>query len=136
MDIMSELFNTTASDIISDDDTIGGRITRAREQMGLSTAQLARRLGVKTSTLANWETDRIDVRSNRLATLAGMLNVSATWLLTGRGQQPVDRQSDLDIQSLKSLVQQLREHQARSQELLEMVEAQLQGLEAEGRDLG
>ena len=60
------------------DDTLGGRIVYAREQQDLTTAQLARRVGVKTDTMQGWESDRSEPRSNRLLTLAGMLNVSPT----------------------------------------------------------
>jgi transcriptional regulator with XRE-family HTH domain len=56
----------------------------------LTTSQLARRLGIKTETLHDWETDRSEPRSNRLLTLAGVLNVSPTWLLTGAGEAPID----------------------------------------------
>ena len=67
----------------SDEDTIGARIVQARERAGFSTAQLARRLGVKTRTLAGWERDETDVRTNRLLMLAQMLDVSTLWLLEG-----------------------------------------------------
>ena len=69
-------------------DTIGDRISRAREAGGYSLAQLARRLGVKSATLKMWETDRSEPRSNRLAMLAAFLNVSPSWLLIGRGESP------------------------------------------------
>lgn len=77
-----------AADGFDASDTIGGRISRAREAGGYSLAQLARRLGVKTATLKLWETDRSEPRSNRLAMLAAFLNVSPTWLLIGRGESP------------------------------------------------
>lgn len=77
-------------------DTIGGRLSRAREAMGLSTAQLARRLGVKTATLSAWENDRAEPRSNKLAMLAGIVNVSPTWLLIGRGAAPIDENGNRD----------------------------------------
>lgn len=70
------------------DDTLGGRIVSAREAAGLTTAQLARRLGVKSATLQNWETDRSEPRSNKLFMLAGLLNVSPTWLINGLGAAP------------------------------------------------
>ena len=76
-----------ASDETSD--TIGERLIRAREAMDLTTSQLARRIGVKTQTLDNWETDLTAPRSNRLAMLAGFLNVSPTWILVGRGEAPL-----------------------------------------------
>lgn len=75
------------------DDTLGGRIVSAREAVGLTTAQLARRLGVKSVTLQNWETDRSEPRSNKLFMLAGLLNVSPTWLINGLGEPPSE---DLD----------------------------------------
>jgi transcriptional regulator with XRE-family HTH domain len=62
---------------------LGRRIAFARERAGLSTAQLARRLGVKTRTLANWEREETVPRTNRLVMLAQFLNVSPAWLLEG-----------------------------------------------------
>ncbi|WP_297583857.1 helix-turn-helix domain-containing protein [Roseibium sp.] len=83
----------------SSDYTLGERICKARDISGLSTAQLARRLGIKTATLHSWESDRSEPRSNKLVLLAGVLNVSPTWLLVGRGAPPVVDEpavSDLD----------------------------------------
>jgi DNA-binding transcriptional regulator YiaG len=37
-------------------DTLGERLVLAREDQDLSTSQLARRIGVQTETLRNWET--------------------------------------------------------------------------------
>jgi HTH-type transcriptional regulator, cell division transcriptional repressor len=65
--------------------TLGDRIAAAREEAGMTAKQLAKRLGVKTSTLEDWEEDRADPRANRLTTMAGMLGVSVVWLLTGEG---------------------------------------------------
>jgi transcriptional regulator with XRE-family HTH domain len=46
---------------------------------------LSRRLGVKLVTVRNWENDLSDPRANKLQMMAGMLNVSMRWLLTGEG---------------------------------------------------
>jgi len=78
----------------STDYTLGERICKARDAAGLSTAQLARRLGIKTSTLHGWESDRSEPRSNKLVLLAGLLNVSPTWLLVGRGTAPLHEDDD------------------------------------------
>src|SRR3546814_1276159 len=43
----------------AEDDTIGGRIGRAREAAGLSVAQAARRLGVKTATRSEEHTSEL-----------------------------------------------------------------------------
>lgn len=89
-------------------DTVGGRIVRAREAAGLSTAQLARRAGVLTDTLQSWETDRLMPRTNQLVTLAGILNVSPTWLLLERGESPSDEVSESELESLQKSLSHLR----------------------------
>lgn len=78
-------------------DTLAERLVRAREDAGLSTAQLARRLGVKTKTLANWERGVNEPRANRLLMLAGLLNVSPAWLIDGRlgGHPPETREQGI-----------------------------------------
>lgn len=90
----SAIMSTSSSDY-----TLGERICKARDASDLSTAQLARRLGIKTATLQSWESDRSEPRSNKLVLLAGILNVSPTWLLVGRGTAPAAETpvtSDLD----------------------------------------
>lgn len=68
--------------------TFGDRLAGAREGAGLSQEALATRLGVEVGTLQAWEDDMDEPRANRLQMLAGMLNVSLSWLLTGRGDGP------------------------------------------------
>lgn len=65
-------------------ESLGARIAHARERTGLSTAQLARRLGVKSRTLAKWERDETEPRANRLVMLAQLLGVAPAWLFEGR----------------------------------------------------
>jgi transcriptional regulator with XRE-family HTH domain len=65
--------------------TFGDRLAGAREATGLTQPDLARTLGVRLKTLQQWEEDQSEPRANRLQMLAGMLNVSLTWLLTGEG---------------------------------------------------
>lgn len=83
---------------VPDSDTLGGRILRAREASGVSTAQLARRIGVKSATIAAWESDRSEPRANRLTTLAGVLGVSPAWLLHGVGSAP---EADVRLDAIK-----------------------------------
>ena len=66
--------------------TFGDRIAAAREAAGMGQEKLARRLGVKPKTLQGWENDLSEPRANRLQMLAGLLNVSMGWLLTGEGE--------------------------------------------------
>ncbi|MFN4171728.1 MAG: multiprotein-bridging factor 1 family protein [Pseudorhodobacter sp.] len=66
--------------------TFGDRVAGAREAAGLTQEEFARRLGVKLRTVQGWEDDALDPRANKLQMLAGMLNVSIRWLLTGEGE--------------------------------------------------
>jgi transcriptional regulator with XRE-family HTH domain len=73
--------------------TFGDRVAAAREAAGMSQKQLARRLGVKIGTVRGWEDDLSEPRANKLSMMAGLLNVSIIWLLTGEGEgvaAPVD----------------------------------------------
>lgn len=65
--------------------TFGDRLAGAREAMGLGQKELAQRLGVRTRVIEGWEDNQKEPRANRLQMLAGMLNVSLMWLLTGKG---------------------------------------------------
>ncbi|MDQ2093430.1 helix-turn-helix domain-containing protein [Rhodalgimonas zhirmunskyi] len=65
--------------------TFGDRVTGAREAAGMTQKQLAKRLGVKLTTVSGWENDLSEPRANKLSMLAGVLNVSLTWLLEGIG---------------------------------------------------
>ncbi len=66
--------------------TFGDRLALARETQKLTQEQLARRLGLRTPTIVNWECDRSEPRANRLQMLSGFLSVSMGWLLTGDGE--------------------------------------------------
>ena len=93
--------------------TFGDRVAAAREQSGMTQGQLARRIGVKTSTLRGWEDDLSEPRANKLTMLAGMLNVSVIWLLTGEGAgvtQP--REDDPAPHGLDEVLHELREIRA------------------------
>ena len=68
--------------------TFGDRLAGAREAAGMSQKALAGRLGIRVSTLRKWEEDRSEPRSNRLQMLSGILGVSLSWLITGRGEGP------------------------------------------------
>jgi HTH-type transcriptional regulator, cell division transcriptional repressor len=88
--------------------TFGDRVAGAREAAGLSQEELSRRLGVLLSTVQGWEDDVFEPRANKLQMLAGFLNVSIRWLLTGEGDGldgPPDRAAmpSLARQSLQEL---------------------------------
>lgn len=90
-----------------DSDTLGGRISRARQAAGLDMADLARQLAVRKTTIQAWETDSREPRSNHLNMMAGTLAVSPTWLLQGIGYAPRGQVEDDELRVLKAQLTEL-----------------------------
>ena len=115
-----------------DSATFGDRVAAAREHVGLSQAQLARRLGVKAQTVANWEADRAEPRANKLQMLAGLLNVSMVWLMTGSGEGvAAPEEVEAADRALHGLVTEIREtrmQQTRLAERLARLEKRLRAI--------
>ncbi|XDA97617.1 helix-turn-helix transcriptional regulator [Sulfitobacter sp. LCG007] len=88
--------------------TFGDRMTGAREAAGMSQSDLARRLGVRLETLRAWEEDTSEPRANRLSMIAGVLNVSMPWLLTGQGEG-IEAPEEGDKADALPLLHELRE---------------------------
>lgn len=91
------------------DDTLGGRLSAARDAAGIDAAALANQLGVRAQTLAAWESDRSEPRPSRLVNLAGILGVSPMWLMTGVGDGPQDRSEGLPIEAMRNQLLRLNE---------------------------
>ena len=95
-----------------DQATFGDRVVGAREAMGWSQKELAKRLGVKLKTINAWEDDLSEPRANKLQMLAGILNVSLMWLLTGEGEGVTDPDDTpalpADVKNLLLEMRQLR----------------------------
>ena len=77
--------------------------------MGLSESQLSRRLGIKVQTLRNWENDRAEPRANKLQMLAGMLNVSIIWLMSGEGPGVPEIKTGPSADEITDLLDEVRE---------------------------
>ena len=60
-------------------DTLGARISKAREQSGLSLTTAAKLAGIKRETLKSWEVDASEPRASKVNMLAGILGVSVTY---------------------------------------------------------
>ncbi|KQS88265.1 MULTISPECIES: helix-turn-helix domain-containing protein [unclassified Rhizobium] len=108
----------------ADNDTLGGRIWRARDALGLTAQDLADRLGVRTDTVSAWERDRSEPRTNRLFMLAGVLGVTPAWLIAGIGEAPKDDLSN-------TLTGQLRDQLAQVKKLHEQTGKAICALEME-----
>ncbi|HSF91437.1 MAG TPA: helix-turn-helix transcriptional regulator [Paracoccaceae bacterium] len=65
--------------------TFGDRLAAAREAKGLTAEGLAEKIGVEVTTVEAWESNADEPRSNRMQMLAGLLNVSIVWLISGEG---------------------------------------------------
>lgn len=109
--------------------TFGDRLAAAREAMGMSQAALAKRLGIKTKTVQAWEHDTAEPRANKLQMLAGLLNVSMRWLLTGVGEgvsAPAGEPGTVeDFRELLVELRQLRQEALRSAERMALLEKRL-----------
>lgn len=99
--------------------TFGDRVTAAREAIGLTQEDLARKLGVKLKTVHGWEDDVSEPRANKLQMMAGLLNVSIMWLLNGEGDGVDDRsEAPLDADA-QSILMEMRKTRAEMQALSE-----------------
>ena len=124
------MFLTEDREFSGPSDTLGGRIVDAREAQDLTTSQLARRMGIKAETLNEWETDRAEPQSNRLLTLAGMLDVTPAWLLTGTGAGPFDSLTEAELMQIRNSVDSMREQVLTLADQLERLQRRLESYES------
>lgn len=109
----------------NEDTTLGGRVFQAREAAGLTVSQVINRLGVRKSTYLAWEADRSEPRANKLVALAGILNVSPTYLLSGLGRaavQPLKHQQIID--DLRIEIEQLEQTLKAANKMLSRIKSQ------------
>ena len=73
---------------------LGERIKIARKSAGMTAEGFAKRLGVTSKTVRGWEKARRVPRANQIVMMAGMLNVTAPWLLEGREQEYMEQDNE------------------------------------------
>ncbi|WP_111731807.1 helix-turn-helix domain-containing protein [Roseovarius amoyensis] len=109
--------------------TFGDRVAGARERAGMSQSELAKRLGVKLKTLKGWENDLSEPRANKLSMMAGLLNVSLLWLLSGEGDGPTSPEDEgelsRDVADLLTEIRDIRAQLSRSTDRLGRLEKSL-----------
>ncbi len=112
----------TILDATNDFDTLGGRIVRAREALGLDEMEAAQRVSVNLETYQNWETDRDEPRANKLSMLAMCLSVSPTWLIYGRGKSPISESVSEEVVNIREQLTRVKDLQAQTTQAIEMLD--------------
>lgn len=83
------------------DDTLGGRISLARESAMQSIEDAACQLGVTTQIWMDWECDRASPESYHMPLMTGVLRISLPWLVTGQGPGPTPFASVSDVDEVR-----------------------------------
>lgn len=107
--------------------TFGDRLATARDAVGLSQADLARRTGVRVSSIRSWENDQSEPRANTLQRVTGILGVSLMWLLAGEGESGAATEGEIseDQRDLLLEIRSIRTEHARMGERLGRLEKRL-----------
>lgn len=113
-----------------DMDTMGGRLSRAREAKSMSVGQVAERIGVKAQTISAWESDRSEPRANRLVMLAGFLGVTPTWLMQGIGQAPAEPDAAESAAMLQTEIRILKNYHEKLGRRIDQLEDRIETLKA------
>ncbi len=106
---------------MNDPTLVGYQIAKAREAKGLSSLQLAMRVGVEETTLLNWENERSSPRANRLALIAGILGVPLAWLIAGEEDEEVTEYDTPDLKETASIESKLENADQLIQQLSALV---------------
>ncbi len=83
------------------DDTLGGRISLARESAMQSIEDTACQLGVTTQIWMDWECDRASPESYHMPLITGVLRISLPWLVAGQGLGPTPFVSASDVEEVR-----------------------------------
>ena len=106
------------------DQHFGQRIAQARERAGISQAQLAERLGVTQPTVAYWERQAVNIRSDVLARIVQALDVSTDELL---GTKPASTRTAKPAGKARRVFDAVSRLPRRQQEkIVEVVEAMVE----------
>jgi transcriptional regulator with XRE-family HTH domain len=108
------------------DDTLGGRLSMARDAAGINLQTLANQLGVSEETMLAWESDRSEPAPSALIKMSALFGVSPAWLRTGAGDGPGE---DSDERALDAVRNELSRLQTAHQEIGRLIEATTRQIE-------
>ena len=92
---ISQFFDNNANKIIYPEHineisaTIGARIQLARENLGLSEADLARQFNTYSNHISDWECSAAEPSASQIIPLANTLKCDPVWLLTGKNLETI-----------------------------------------------
>lgn len=109
--------------------TLGERLKARRQQLKLSTSELARKAGVQRDTLVAWESGHREPRANKLIMLAGLLGTNVGWLLEGDNGCGPSPTSTNDAAALRQQLGQARHLAHNLSNMLDSIERRVQLLE-------
>ena len=91
---------------------LGERISKLREERGLSQVELAKRVGKSKQSISNWENNYILPSIEMLIQLSTVFHVSCDYLLglDDRKYIEIDGLSDMEITHIQQLVDDIRFH--------------------------
>jgi len=114
----------SAAQAANEDSGISKRIREAREARGWTQEEFAQRIGSTPDTVADWENGARDPRSNRIIMLAGVLGVSAHWLLDGSAEFAPSDDADPSV-AMQAQVDAMRVKIRELQQMLDELERQI-----------
>lgn len=77
--------------------TLGQRIARARQHAHIKQKDVARRFGISSQAISQWESGRTRPDSQRLVRLARLFDISLEWLLAESGPMDSDGAGAVDL---------------------------------------
>lgn len=127
---MNKIVTTGAFFPDASDDTLGGRLSMARDAAGIALSALSSQLGIRRETLQSWESDRAEPWPSQLVRLAGILGVSPMWLMTGAGKGPTQvANGGRGIEALQNQLARLSEMHQESGRLIAVLQRQVEDME-------
>ena len=117
--------------VLSDDsdDTLGGRLSMARDAAGISAETLANQLGVEEESVLEWESDRSEPQPSGLVKMAAIFGVSPAWLMTGAGEGPGEANDERALEAVRIELGRLRSAYEEIGRLIETTTRQVERLD-------